>query len=117
MLGSAAIRAGDAVDGAADPDARANEPAPSTWRERSHALGPRRFARWLLLKRVGKSALRALDRLMARSSQVGNPERFDARTFPWVAELEAGWPAIRAELDTVLEDRARLPAFHEIQPD
>jgi beta-hydroxylase len=107
------------VDGAADPGEQvcASERARPSWRERYRSLGARRFARWLLLKRIGKKLVRRLDALMARSSRVGNPELFDPRDFAWTAELEAGWPAIRRELDAVLETRAQLPAFSEIQPD
>jgi len=107
------------VGGGADPgaQARVGERGVPTWRERYRELGPRRFARWLLLKRVGRLPVRALDALMARSSLVGTPILFDPRAFRCAAELEAAWPAIRRELDAVLETRAQLPAFHEIQPD
>jgi beta-hydroxylase len=56
----------------------------------------------------------AVERINARHSCFGNPPVYDTRHFPWVAELEAEWKAIRRELDHVLEDVQRLPAFHEI---
>lgn len=85
--------------------------------ERYRKLGPQRFARWLLIKRIGKPIVRTIDRLMASQSLVGNPEVYDKGLFPWVADLEAAAPAIRAELDRLLEHRERLPRFADIQPD
>lgn len=85
--------------------------------DRYRKLGPRRFARWVLIKRIGKPIVRSIDRLMARQSLVGNPEVFDPALFPWVAELERSWPEIRAELDRLLAHRERLPRFVDIQPD
>jgi beta-hydroxylase len=84
---------------------------------RYRQLGPRRFARWVLIKRVGKPIFRRIDRLMASQSRIGNPEIFDAGLVPWVAGLEAAAPKIRAELDRLLEHRDRLPRFIDIQPD
>lgn len=85
--------------------------------ERYRKLGPKRFARWLLIKRIGKPIVRSLDRLMASQSLVGHAEIYDTSLFPWVADLEAAAPAIRAELDRILAHRERLPRFAEIQPD
>jgi beta-hydroxylase len=84
---------------------------------RYRELGPKQFARWVLIKRIGKPIVRSIDRLMASQSLVGNPEVYDKSLFPWVAELEAAAPAIRAELDRLLEHRDRLPRFVDIQPD
>jgi ornithine lipid ester-linked acyl 2-hydroxylase len=85
--------------------------------DRYRKLGPKRFARWVLLKRVGKPIVRSIDRFMANQSLVGNPEIFDPALFPWVAELESSWREIRAELDRLLEHREQLPRFVDIQPD
>jgi ornithine lipid ester-linked acyl 2-hydroxylase len=85
--------------------------------DRYRELGPRKFARWVLLKRIGKPIVRSLDRFMASQSLVGNPEIYDKSLFPWVADLEAAAPEIRAELDRLLEHRERLPRFVDIQPD
>ncbi|WP_459618838.1 aspartyl/asparaginyl beta-hydroxylase domain-containing protein [Bordetella sp. 2513F-2] len=54
---------------------------------------------------------------IARASLVGDQPIFDNARFPWVAQLEARAPAIRAELQALLADRQRLPAFHELSPD
>ncbi|AOB24797.1 aspartyl/asparaginyl beta-hydroxylase domain-containing protein [Bordetella bronchiseptica] len=54
---------------------------------------------------------------IARASLVGDRPIFDNARFPWVAGLEARADAIRGELDELLRERERLPAFHEISPD
>ncbi|OZI21037.1 aspartyl beta-hydroxylase [Bordetella genomosp. 9] len=54
---------------------------------------------------------------IAKASLVGDHPIFDNAKFPWIADLEARAPAIRAELMDVLADRERLPAFHELSPD
>ena len=66
---------------------------------------------------VGEWLLDRLDRLVARWATVGNPEIFDRADFPWVADLEAAWPAIRRELDAVMADRDALPNFQDISTD
>lgn len=86
-------------------------------RQRYAELGPKKFARWVLIKRIGKPIVRRLDRFMLAQSTVGDAVVFDKARFPWVADLEADWKAIRGELDAVLLRRESLPAFQEIQPD
>ena len=54
---------------------------------------------------------------IARASLVGDRPIFDKALFPWVAELEAQVPAIRRELQALLGERHRLPAFHELSPE
>jgi len=87
------------------------------FRRRYRELGARGFARWILVKRIGKGTFRRIDRLMARSSLVGDPAVFDPGCFSWVADLEAATPRIRAELDELLAYRAHLPPLQQIQPD
>jgi beta-hydroxylase len=84
---------------------------------RYRELGAKKFARWVLIKRIGKPIVRNIDRLMESQSLVGNPEIFDKRLFPWVADLEAAAPDIRTELDRLLAHREKLPRFVDIQPD
>ena len=43
--------------------------------------------------------------------------RFEVEQFPWVADVEADWKAIRRELDEVLEYRDELPNFQDISTD
>jgi ornithine lipid ester-linked acyl 2-hydroxylase len=57
------------------------------------------------------------ERLNLRCSKVGNPPVYDTAVFPWIAEIEREWRAIRAELDAVLERQADLPSFQAIAPD
>ena len=40
---------------------------------------------------------------------------FDPAAVPWTAKVESHWKAIRAELDSLLEDIDSLPGFEEIQ--
>jgi len=84
---------------------------------RYRELGPRKFARWLLLKRIGKGSFRRLDRVMAKASLLPDVPVFDPDDFRWVKELEAGTPRVKAELATLLEHREQLPGLHELQPD
>ena len=78
--------------------------------DRQHRLDPpKTFA--------GRSLLafqNALERGVARVSVHGDPPIYDSATFPWAAEVEAGWKNIRAELDQVMRYRDQIPSFHEI---
>lgn len=66
---------------------------------------------------VGLKLIKRFERLIARSSPLGEPPVFDRRDFPWAAELEANWQAIRRELEEVLKERERLPNFQEVSRD
>lgn len=63
-----------------------------------------------------KAGLRAYNALLGRVVKDGQRAFFDVHGFPWVARLEAGFEDIRRELDVVLEERERLPGFHEVEP-
>jgi beta-hydroxylase len=67
-------------------------------------------------RRLIKSFLPWYGAMIGRFAPHGDRAFFDAGTFPWVADLERDWRLVRAELDTVLADRDRLPAFHEVEP-
>jgi len=69
-----------------------------------------------LLFRLGKSWRKRIDAVIARSSQVPNTPVLDATLFPWLAELRAAMPAIRAEALEVVTGQ-RIPALHAISPD
>jgi len=86
-------------------------------RTRARKLGPRAFARWILLKRIGKLSFRRIDEILASQSLVGDPTVFDPQLFPWVAELEADWKKVREELDALLQHRELLRNLQDIQPD
>jgi ornithine lipid ester-linked acyl 2-hydroxylase len=70
-----------------------------------------------LVKRAGRRFIKRVADLMARQSLVADRPVHDAQDYPFIAPLEANWRTIRAELDALLQHRARLPAFHEISPD
>ena len=67
--------------------------------------------------RLGKIFLRATDRFLARHSLAPTTPFLPAAAFPQVPVLEAGWKAIRDDLDKVLERPQDIPAFHEMSPD
>jgi len=69
------------------------------------------------LLRAAKQALRKLEAFQGKHSTVGDAPVFDNGLFPWVGELEAAYPGIRGELDRLLENPGRIPAFHQISPD
>ena len=58
--------------------------------------------------------MRPIQALMHRFSRVGDREFFTSNSFPWVAAVEARWPAIRTELDNVLRFKDDLPNFQDI---
>jgi aspartyl/asparaginyl beta-hydroxylase (cupin superfamily) len=71
--------------------------------------------RWV--KSVAKSAMAAVAAFFRRQSLIGAEPVFHRDVFPWLAEFESHWPEILAELQVVLGDQAKLPAFHEVSPD
>jgi len=70
-----------------------------------------------LLTRFFMGVVAFAERLNVRYAKLGNPPVYDNRVFPWAAEIEAAWPAIRAELDRVLLRQADLPTFQDISTD
>jgi hypothetical protein len=58
-----------------------------------------------------------VERLNLKYSTVGNLPIYDNAVFPWTAEIEREWRAIRAELDRVLTRKDDLPGFHELATD
>jgi beta-hydroxylase len=67
-----------------------------------------------MLKRRARPAL---NRFLARHSEVGDPVVFAPGTFPWEKVLIENWRVIRAEAEAVLALRDQVPAFHEVSPD
>ncbi len=57
------------------------------------------------------------ERLNRGYSKVGNPPVYDNAVFPWAAEIEREWLAMRQELDGVLRRKDELPDFHDISAD
>lgn len=66
---------------------------------------------------VGVRILAPIERWIGRRSPVGDTPFYDVRLFARAAELERHWTEIRAELETVLEDRGAIPAFQDISVD
>jgi aspartyl/asparaginyl beta-hydroxylase (cupin superfamily) len=58
-----------------------------------------------------------MEKLISRLSHDGNRAFFDTESFPWVAQIEAASPAIRAELDALLAHRDNIPNFQDISED
>jgi beta-hydroxylase len=58
-----------------------------------------------------------VERLNLVYAERGNPSVYDTSSFPWAAEIEREWRAIRGELDRVLLRKDALPGFHEIATD
>ncbi len=81
------------------------------------SLHPKGKRKHRLTIAVGLKVIKRLERLIARFSPLGEPAIFDRRDFPWAAELEANWWAIRKELEEVLKERDRLPNFQEVSRD
>jgi beta-hydroxylase len=70
-----------------------------------------------LVTRIFMRIVAWAERLNLKYSKVGSPPVYDNRVFPWAAEVEREWLAIRAELDRILTRKDDLPGFHEIATD
>ena len=68
------------------------------------------------LGRVRDKALPVIERPIDRLSLVGSGAFLPNDRFPWIAELEAGFDEIRAELDEVLGDGGEIPTFQTVLP-
>jgi beta-hydroxylase len=66
---------------------------------------------------VGDKVLRAIDRLIARYSEIPNQPYFEPGDFSWTAPIEAEWKTIRRELEQVLVHQELLPNFQDISTD
>lgn len=75
------------------------------------------MARPSLITRLFMAIVAGAERLNLRYSKVGNPPVYHNAVFPWVADIEHEWRAIRTELDRVLVRKSELPTFHEISTD
>ena len=57
------------------------------------------------------------ERLNLTRAKLGNPCVYDTAAFPWAADIEREWRAIRNELDRVLVRKADLPNVQDITAD
>ena len=79
------------------------------------AAQPSRLARAArAVAQTGRRIEAAVEAWLARNSLVETSEIISRP--PWVETLEANWGTIRRELDTVLRERASLPAMQELSP-
>lgn len=69
------------------------------------------------LGRLLAAVLARVERLNLRCARHGNPLIYDPATFSWIEAVERAAPAIRAELDRVMQRRAALPPVQAITPD
>jgi len=76
-----------------------------------------RQARRRMVLRKSRRFIKATAAFISRQGLVEDRPVHDAAAFPFVAQLEANWTKIHAELGVLLKDRARLPSFHQISPD
>lgn len=58
-----------------------------------------------------------VEQAIGQYSREGQRKFFDPLQFDWVAEVERGWPEIRAELDELLLERSRIPNFQDLSED
>jgi beta-hydroxylase len=87
-------------------------------RSPTRAAEPRRTVPSLPpLFRFGKKMRHRIGAVIARSSRVGDTPVYDTRLFPWIAQLEARWPEICAEIDALLAREEGIPPLAEISPD
>lgn len=77
---------------------------------RMHTLSGRRSR----LQQFGIDLQTALENFVARVSRFDDTPVYASALFPWTHSLESNWRLIRAELDQVMQQRDRLPAFHQI---
>jgi beta-hydroxylase len=92
-------------------------PAATAAKQKFGTAGIEPMARASLASRVLMRVVAFVERLNLRFTKVGNPPIYANATFPWIADVEREWRAIRAELDRVLVRKDDLPGFHEISSD
>jgi aspartyl/asparaginyl beta-hydroxylase (cupin superfamily) len=71
--------------------------------------------RWRV--RVVLGIIDMAERLNVRYAKFGNPGVYENTIFPWAADVESEWRAIREELDNLLVRQDDLPSFQDIAPD
>lgn len=81
----------------------------------SRGASVRTFRKWAYNQAM--SLMKALARVVERTSLVGTTPILEEEEFPWARPLVDGWKDIRRELEGVLVLRDDLPAFHEINAD
>lgn len=70
-----------------------------------------------LSSKAGKRFLHWNRGFQMRHSRVSTAPVVPNYEFDWVPELENAWRDIRAELDMLLEQPEKIPAFHQVSPE
>jgi ornithine lipid ester-linked acyl 2-hydroxylase len=94
-------------------DGPASDARPQVWA--TDGIDP--MTRAGLLPRLFLKIVAWVERLNFRYAKLGNPYVYENSLFPWVAEIEKEWLAIRRELDHVLLRKMELPSVQDISPD
>lgn len=95
-------------------DMNAGSPAEAKASQAFKTDGINAMERPSLSSRLMTRLIKWAEALNYRYAVHGNPPVYDTADFPWVKELEAAAPAIRAELLPVLQRQSELPNFHDI---
>lgn len=66
------------------------------------------------VKKAGHFLLKKSNRVLQNQSLISNAPVLDKSLFDWIPLLESHWKTIRSELDSVLESRDQIPAFHRL---
>ena len=66
--------------------------------------------------RLAKKCRPALNALLRRYSLVGDAPVTDPANFPWIAQLQRQLPAIRREMEVILEREESIPPFRDFAP-
>ncbi|HVV60236.1 MAG TPA: aspartyl/asparaginyl beta-hydroxylase domain-containing protein [Pseudolabrys sp.] len=98
----------------AEPQSRQNE---QELTQNFGTTGIKPLERASLVTRFFMRLVAGAERLNLACSKVGNPAIYEKAVFPWAAEIEREWRAIRTELERVLTRKDDLPGFHEIASD
>jgi len=66
---------------------------------------------------IGLWVIKRIERAIVRFSSLPDQPWFDSEQFDWTAKLQSHAPAIRAELDRILDQPDRIPNFQQISKD
>ncbi len=103
------------MNSAADTQAQTADGQDPTQKFGTQGIKP--MARASAVTRLFMRIVAGVERLNLTRTKVGNPPIYKKSVFPWTADIEHEWRAIRTELDRVLVRKDDLPGFHEISSD
>jgi ornithine lipid ester-linked acyl 2-hydroxylase len=92
--------------------AGATAPAPA-WK--TEGIAP--MERPGVVVRVFMAIVAFAERLNRACARLGSPCVYDTAAFPWAADIEREWRAVREELDRVMVRKAELPNVQDITAD